>query len=205
MRNFENFDRYLDILLGDIYAQPSDFGHTAMASIVINKWVGLLNPCRNVLDVGCGQGFTAPMFYQYGIDFTGVAIGEDAKIASESKGLKVYNEDFHFLHFDDESFDLIFSRHSLEHSPMPLLALMEWQRVSRNWLCLVLPNAEHYGWAGLNHYSVMHPNQVEFLLDRAGWHIIWSDFDEPTELRYMCEKKRQSHYEQYLEGKDKDE
>lgn len=198
MRNFLNVNRYLDILLEDIYPQPLDKGHTDMTGQVIYKWCGSIQ-CRNVLDVGCGQGVAVPFFNELGIEYTGVTLGQDYAVC-KSLGLNVYKQDFTFLDFPDESFDLIFSRHSLEHSPMPLITLMEWERVSRNLLCLVLPNPEWYKWVGLNHYSVMHPTQVEALLDRAGWHIIWSDFDEPQELRYMCEKKHKGHYDKYLEA-----
>lgn len=197
MRNFLDVNRYLDILLADIYPQPPDQGHISMAGQVIYKWCRDL-ACNNVLDVGCGQGIAYPFFAELGIDYTGVTLGDDYKVCKDL-GLNVYKQDFTFLSFGNESFDMIFSRHSLEHSVMPLISLMEWERVSRNFLCLILPNPDWYKWAGLNHYSVMHPNQVEFLLDRAGWHIIWSDFDEPQELRYMCEKKHKSHYDKYLE------
>lgn len=198
MRNFDNFNRYLDILMGDIYPQPPDLGHSNMAEQVIANWISMLIPCERVLDVGCGQGFAAPMFQRIGIQYMGVALGEDARIC-QANHLDVMNMDFHFLDFPDDFVDLVFARHSLEHSPMPLLALMEWKRVSKNWLCIILPNPEVYGWTGLNHYSVMHPNQVEFLLDLAGWHIIWTDFNEKSELRYMCEKKRATHYEAFIE------
>lgn len=198
MRDYRNLDLYLDVLAGDIYPQPPDPGHISMAEAAINQWVGNLMECKTVLDVGCGQGIAAPMLQNFGLDYTGVTLGNDYAVC-RSHGLKVYNMDFHFLDFPDNSFDLILSRHSLEHSPMPLLALMEWFRVSKSWLMLILPNAEHYGWAGLNHYSVLHPNQAEFLLDKAGWHIIWSDFEDKSELRYMCEKIRSSHYERYVQ------
>lgn len=196
-RDFTNINRYLNILMDDIYPQPPDKGHTDMAGTVIYKWVTNL-ACKNVLDVGCGQGVAAPFFRELGVEYTGIGLGEDVDVCHQN-GLHVLRMDYHFLEFPDDSFDLIFSRHSLEHSPMPLLALMEWERVSSNYLCVVLPNPEWFKWDGLNHYSVMHPNQVEFLLDRAGWHVIWSDFSEPQELRYMCEKKRKSRYELHLE------
>jgi hypothetical protein len=107
--------------------------------------------------------------------------------------------DFSFLDYPDNSFDLIFSRHSLEHSPMPLLTLMEWARVGANWLGLVLPAPEWYTYKGLNHYSVMNFEQVQVMLDVAGWHVMWKDIDElpngdgivaPHEYWLMCERKR---------------
>ena len=185
----DGFYKYYYELLGDVYPQPEDDGHTRMAGEVINKWVSILSPCKSVLDVGAGQGFCQPFFEQFGIHYTGIAMGKDV-IEAKKLGRNVLQGDFHFLsHHADASYDLIFSRHSLEHSPMPLIALMEWYRLASNWLCLILPNPIHYGWVGKNHYSVLHPDQAKFLMERAGWRVIWEDNSEETELRYMAEKK----------------
>jgi SAM-dependent methyltransferase len=97
-----------------------------------------------------------------------------------------------FTDFDSESFDLVYSRHSLEHSPFPLLTLMEWHRIAKHWLLVILPNPEHYGWAGKNHYGVMNWEQAEYFLDRSGWKVIWDDKSEPSEIRLMCAKVKKS-------------
>ena len=187
-RNFSNINTYLNKLLQDIYASPPDEKHTAWARNVFDKWFLNNTSVKTVLDVGCGDtALIKDWFGAIGAEYTGIALN--------SNNPNVTNMDFSFLSFEDDSFDLIWSRHSLEHSPMPLLTLMEWYRVSKSWLCLILPNPLEYGWAGLNHYSVMHPTQIEFLLKRAGWNVIWTDFSEPSELRYMCEKIVKTEYE----------
>ena len=95
--------------------------------------------------------------------------------------------DFNFLEHPDKSFDLIFSRHSLEHSPFPLLSLMEWHRVARNWLILVLPTPRSFPLGGRNHYGIMSASQARFLLERAGWARLWEDHIE-EEFRFFCSK-----------------
>lgn len=187
MRNYKHIDRYLNELLGDVYPQLPDEEHTNLAQYVITNWVANLRPCESVLDVGCGSGFAQPMFEMLGIRYTGVCLGADYRRA-KSSGRNVYKEDFHFLSHDDGAFDLVFARHALEHSVMPLLALMEWHRVAKNWLCVILPNPKEWGWGGRNHYSIMSANQARFLLNRAGWKTIWEDMSCSKELRFMCEK-----------------
>ena len=198
MRDYKNIDRYLNELLSDIYAQPEDTGHTSLAQRVIDKWMSGLTSCHHVLDVGCGTGFCQPMFEAWNVAYGGVCLGKDF-LAARELGRTVRKMDFHFLEYDDNSVDLIFSRHSLEHSPMPLLALMEWRRVSRQWLGLILPAPEHYTYKGLNHYSVMNEEQIMNLLARAGWKPIWKDKEYvdlnvdaerlvPQEYWIMCEK-----------------
>lgn len=174
MRNWKNIDHFFDKLLADLYLQPDSDGHSALAQEVIDFWCNRLADCHNVLDVGCSTGFCQPMFEKHGIEYTGVCLGGDYEVA-RSLGRNVKKMDFNFLDFEDETFDLTFSRHSMEHSPMPLLTLMEWRRVTKNWLGLILPAPEHYTFEGRNHYSVMRLEQISAILPRAGWEIMWSD------------------------------
>lgn len=192
MRDYTNIERYINELIHDIYPQPEDAGHTALSEEVIDQWMSSLVGCKTVLDVGCGEGFTQPMFEKWGVLYTGLCLGEDY-INGMKKHRNVVKMDFSFLDYEDNAFDLVFSRHSLEHSPMPLLSLMEWQRVARNWLGLIIPAPEHYGYIGINHYSVMNESQIENLIVRSGWKVIWKDIKRkedgvPLEYWYMCEK-----------------
>lgn len=203
MRDFEHIDKYLDILLGDLYPQPPDPGHTQLAQEVIDMWCSRLS-IKTVLDVWAGQGFCQPMFEKWGIKYQGIALGPDV-IPAQSAGYTVDRMDFNFLEFDDKSFDLVFSRHSLEHSPMPILTLMEWNRVSSTYLGVILPAPEHYTFEGLNHYSVMSVPQFLAIAPRANWRPIWTDVKSmpypdpipsdpnhttmrPTEYWIFCEK-----------------
>lgn len=196
MRDYKQIDQYLTILNGDVYAQPEDPGHTALAYKVIDFWMSRMTSCTSVLDVGCGTGFCEDMFKVWNVPYEGVCLGEDFIVARDLHR-KVKKMDYHFLDYPDKSFDMVFARHSLEHSPMPLLALMEWERVSKYWLGLILPAPEHYTYKGINHYSVMNHEQIENLVTRAGWKIMWQDMDNrgneeaqpvPTEYWYMLEK-----------------
>lgn len=200
MRNWKHIDQYLNKLYGDIYPQPEDVGHTILAQKVIDTWMSRITTCHSILDVGCGTGFCQPMFEKWGVSYEGVCLGEDF-ITAQDLNRNVKCMDFNFLDYEDDSFDLIFSRHSLEHSPMPLLTLMEWERVATSWLGLVLPAPEWYTFKGRNHYSVMNLDQIHNLLDMAGWNILWENLDSQMwdkrteEMRIheywiVCEKKR---------------
>jgi len=201
MRDYSHFDAHINKLIGEIYAQPEDAGHTRLAQKVIDHWMSRMTTCHSVLDAGCGTGFCYSMFERWGISYEGIALGEDV-VVSQSLGRNVKRMDFTFLDYPDKSFDLIFSRHSLEHSPFPIITLMEWARVATNWLGIVLPAPEWYTYTGQNHYSVMNMEQIRQILGVAGWKVMWEDvhyemFDrEKPESRtaneywLMCEKKR---------------
>ena len=122
-----------------------------------------------------------------------------------------------FLPYPDTNFDAIFARHILEHSPMPLLTLMEWHRVSKKYLILVMPAWEYWLIGGKNHYSMLHKDQLWHLMDRAGWEIQdqynfessnerfmeffraehkpedrkWVGEPKTVEYRYICRKKQE--------------
>jgi SAM-dependent methyltransferase len=203
MRNWQNIDRYLTQLATDIYEQPEDPGHTALAQKVVDVWMSRMTSCKSVLDLGAGQGMCEAMFNKWNVEYEGVALGLDV-VKAQELGRNVKKMDFHFLDYEDKSFDLLFARHSWEHSPMPLLALMEWHRVSRQWLGLVMPAPEYWGVVGLNHYNVLYMPQIENLLARAGWGVLWNEVDytttgvtdenprgaqTPHEYWLMCEKR----------------
>lgn len=198
MRNYQFIDQYLTSLYSDIYEQSEDVGHTKLAQKVIDHWGSRLTTCHSVLDVGCGQGMAQPMWEKWGMEYYGCAIGEDV-IKAQELGRNVKKMDFSFLDFEDSSFDLVFSRHSAEHAFSPLLALMEWHRVSKSWLGLVVPAPEHYGVSGRNHYYVLYKEQWENLLNQSGWNVLWydeysDDGKQPWEYWFFCEKTKRKIY-----------
>jgi len=187
MRDYQHIERYLNSLLGDVYPQPPDAGHQAMIEAIAHKWLSILSGLDSILDVGCGQGQAFPVLQQYASRVEGVTLGTDAAVCGR-KGYLVISSDMAFLPHLDETFTLIFARHVLEHSPMPLLALMEWHRVAIQWLFLILPDPAHYGYIGKNHYYVLNREQIDNLLNISGWRPIWRDDKETTEIRVFCEK-----------------
>lgn len=187
MRDYQHIERYFNILVDDIYPQPPDPGHMGMMENICKKWLPALSNLKSILDVGCGQGQAFPILQQYSKRVEGITLGTDFDIC-RNKGLKVRLADMSFLPYPDGEFDLIFARHTLEHSPAPLLTLMEWSRVSKQWLMLILPDPKHYGYGGKNHYYVFIREQMDNILGQSGWRAIWRDEEEATELRVFCEK-----------------
>lgn len=181
-----NFVAQYQSLYKDIYPQPPDIWHSAMTRKAVMELCAPLEGCSTVLDVGCGEGSAQDIFLQIGLSYTGIGLGKDIEIGKKKK-YNVFEMDFNFTDFPSGSFDIIFSRHSLEHSVMPTIALMEWRRVANKYLCLVLPNPEYWQWGGLNHYSVMSLPQIHYLLERTGWKFILENCDK-YEFRILAKK-----------------
>lgn len=184
---WDRINLYYKELLQDIYPQPNSDGHTQLTQQVVSDWLADLG-CKTVLDIGAGQGFAQPIFEAAGMAYSGIALGVDVKKAREA-GCNIKEMDFHFLDFPNDKFDLIFSRHSLEHSPMPVLALMEWHRVAKKYLCVVLPNPHQVSWACPNHYGVMTRVMAINLMERAQFRII-RDHKDDFEYWFLCEKMK---------------
>lgn len=179
-RKFKNFRKYIKNLSKDIYPQPPDASHTEWAIDALLDF--LPGDVKTALDMGCGQGFLRPYFESKDVFWEGVTLGEDYKVCKEN-GLLVHEADITFLPFKDDSCDLIYARHVLEHSPCPIPTLMEWRRVSRKYLILICPAPKYWGYRGKNHYSVAPLEQLKWWLERSGWEIIGEDiFDNHDEL-----------------------
>lgn len=169
MRDYTQIDKYLDQLIKDIYPQPQDPGHTAWAEESINYFFTYMEDVKTVLDIGCGEAFCQPMFEEKGVEYLGVCLGDDYEVAL-SKGRNVIKQDFSFIQlFNDDAPDLIYSRHSLEHSPMPLLTLMDWHRITKKYLALVVPSHRFWEYKGQNHYFVLNDPQWRNLFEKVGF------------------------------------
>jgi len=198
MRNYKQIDQYLDMLEEDVYPQPQDEGHTLLANRSIGWLSTHLPPALTVLDVGAGEGFCQDIFLAYGYSYAGISLGEDCVVA-KANGKNVHPMDFNFLTLEDETIDLVYSRHSLEHSFSPLISLLEWRRVSRKYLAVILPAPEHYKPGGRNHPFVLYREQWLALFEIAGWKIEQAYMElgldkEIWEYWYICSKTDRPDY-----------
>src|SRR3990172_7187519 len=132
-RDWKYIEEYLDRLARDVEEEPITKNHRDITRKAFHRFVlphkeqlGL------ALDVGCGQAVALMLFREHGIPAIGVTLGEeDARVCRE-RGFDVRIGDQSFLEFPDGHFDLVWSRHCLEHSPMPLMTLFEYNRVVRD-------------------------------------------------------------------------
>lgn len=174
-------------MAADVYAQPPDDATQGLIEQLADKWVSQLQGLDSILDVGCAQGQAIPCLEKYCSLVIGVTLGNDAMLASHAKHT-VYLADMTFLPFGPEEFKLLWCRHVLEHSPMPLLTLMEWRRVASQWAVVVVPSVSHHGYGKGQHYYVLLPEQWKVLFKRAGWAVIWEDMSYPIEHRWLLER-----------------
>jgi ubiquinone/menaquinone biosynthesis C-methylase UbiE len=101
------------------------------------------------------------------------AEAEKCRRVCRERGFDVRIGDQSFLEFPDGHFDLVWSRHCLEHSPMPLMTLFEYNRVVRDagFVYVEVPQADSIHIEKPNHYSLFSDRGWRNLFKRAKFEI----------------------------------
>ena len=189
MRDYRHIDRYLDKLVDEIYQEPASHHHVQAAINVVQNFCSDLQ-FESVVELGCG---TAPILNEmkkYGKITLGITLGK------EKMDHPLIEADMNFSGLETYSYDLVVTRHALEHSPMPLLLLMEMERISKKYALIIVPVPSERMIRWPNHYSVFPRENWGYLFDIAGWKI--NKFNEEKLFCYDHEKKLWDWEYQYL-------
>jgi ubiquinone/menaquinone biosynthesis C-methylase UbiE len=173
-QKYARFDAFLKTLWSDVYPEYTSTLHDQITASVWQrvKEAHPLPAGSRVLDIGCGQGVALKHFAEDNLDAIGIAIGEDVEIC-RGKGYNAVEMDLSFLEFADETFDLVWCRHVLEHSVFPLFSLAETYRVLKPGGVLYMevpaPDTACSHQNNPNHYSVLGKSMWLQLIRRAGY------------------------------------
>lgn len=102
-----------------------------------------LSKARSILDIGCGTGILYEVLQEEG--YTGSYVGTDLSPEMLEVGRKSHNGielrvmDCERLDFDDKSFEIVFMRSVLHHTPDPVEAIKEMKRVAKKTILIAEP------------------------------------------------------------------
>lgn len=175
---------YTDYLYSaHIYDEGESQYHKHLTTEVVKQYVDPLELPKDakILDLGCGPGyFLDEMLQREYTNCVGVTLSAGDVKLCEDHGHVIKQYDMSFLPaadgYHDESVDFIFARHSFEHSPWPIITLIEWNRILRQggklYLEIPQPDCDRRHEENPNHYSIFGQNQLAALLRRTGFDIL---------------------------------
>lgn len=178
----KRINAFRDLCLTHVYSEPDTPLHKGVMDQMIDKIQNQYPPEGKALDVGCGTGYAMQRFTELGnkSDWTGLTLSHTDAEAARARGFDVVEQDMSFTDFADETFDYLWVRHSLEHSPYPLLTLLEFYRIMKPgaaaYIEMPSPKCDRLLEAYDNHYSIMGSKQWICLMKRAGF--VGQDFGE---------------------------
>ena len=192
---------YYDHVLGTVYDEGESHFHKNITRDVVERFIDPRNIHKDakILDLGCGPGYFLDEMKTRGYtNVEGVTLSIEDANACVEKGHRVRRSDMNFLEDRDESVDMLFCRHSLEHSPFPYITLLEYNRILKpnGFLYIEVPSPEcdqpHH--ENKNHYSILGRDMWLALLQRTGFDIQWYDYEFPVEFLDERGKVQERYY-----------
>lgn len=174
MTDYTRFRAHLETLRKSVYREPRFDYHEKMIDSAMGHFVktGSFN---SVLDVGFGTGYSLDKFKELGIKATGITLDNEERQAAIFVGHDVHLMDMAFLDFADDSFDLVWCRHALEHTVLPIIALMEFWRVLKTGgnLYVEVPADNVVHLENPNHYSLFSDGVWQALFRKVGFFLMF--------------------------------
>lgn len=177
--------KFLDKVSKEVYSEADSEMHQKMIDQIVpdleKNQIGN-NKDQAILDVGCGQGYAMKKFKEAGFtNLQGITMSDEDVKATQDKGFKCDKMDQSFMTYADESFDFLFVRHCLEHSPFPYHTLEEFRRVLKTggkaYIEMPAPDNVRPLEYMANHYSIMGAKQWASLMLRHKFQIqVATDF-----------------------------
>lgn len=165
-----------------MYDEEQASWHQLLTEQVVAQYIDPLDLPKDaqIADLGCGPGyFLDEMKKREYQNVVGVTLSPNDYKSNIEKGHNVKRYDFTWLPqtdgFEDEKFDLVFIRHTLEHSPYPIFTLMEINRILKQngkvYVETPAPLNDRPHEFNLNHYSIFDAQMLIALMLRTGFEI----------------------------------
>ena len=169
-------------------------------------------PEGNILVIGTGGGEEMEKFQELSPDswVTGITLSPKEHEHCIKKKLDVKIADMHKLPYKYETFDILFTSNTLEHSISPFIAMCEMNRVLKmgGYALIIIPSV--WRWGDINgHISCMTSEQMVFLARKCGFTTLdsWWVMDKSKTSRmnvFILKKEKIIHTTEVIQRTDKE-
>jgi ubiquinone/menaquinone biosynthesis C-methylase UbiE len=172
------FESFIARISNEVYSEEESQMHNSIIEKMVPEFLNKFKFEKNVkiLDVGCGQGYACEKFKEQGYDkLVAISLSENDVQGTHKKGFESHKMDMSFMEFEDNSFDVIWARHVIEHSPFPYLTLLEFNRILKKegliYLEMPEPDSPRVLERWPNHYSILGKKMWLCLFLKSGFEI----------------------------------
>ena len=200
--NHEKFLEYERRAYSTVYAEGENTYHDNIIVDFAKRFLPEMNIDKKglVLDIGCGPGTFLQAARDLGYRNTiGVTLSELDVDACKKKKFKTIKSSMSDLDVKDNSVDLIWCRHAIEHSPFPLFTLYEFHRVlkldAHVWIEVPSPDNTRAFMHEFNpnHYSILGNRMWLGLFEKAGFECI-ADYNYNIDVEVPSGKVNEKSY-----------
>lgn len=177
---YDKFQEYERRAHSTVYSEHEGGFHDSIIRDLAQQFLPLFKISSDavILDIGCGPGVFLDCARELGyVNTTGVTLSEDDHAVCQRKGFPTMNCSMSDLAVEDQSVDLIWCRHALEHSAYPLFTLYEFHRVLKDhggaFVEVPAPDNERMFMHEFNpnHYSILGERMWQGLFEKSGFEV----------------------------------
>ena len=179
--NYQKFLEYQRRAHSTVYSEQAGGFHDDIIIELAQKFLPTLASDKNALivDIGCGPGLFMQAARDIGYtNLLGVTLSNTDHSVCTNQGFQTLNNSMSDLDITDNTVDVVWCRHALEHSAFPLFTLYEFYRVlstqGRVFIEVPAPNNERLAMHEFNpnHYSILGDKMWAGLFEKAGFDLV---------------------------------
>ena len=156
---------------------------------------------KNILEIGCADGYMLHLMKEKGMDPIGLTYSDGEKKCCDEHGLKAIVGDMHDLPFENQQFDAVISRQTIEHALSHVMVLCEMNRVTKigGYNIMHVPYAincdEDVNKDNRWHFCAFSPEQWKYFLKMFGFSKVLSEGRTPEQGAWWVVTQKTHDYE----------
>jgi len=167
--NYKIIEKYIEKFSEEILSQPINNHEGWACELVYREFLEPLE-IESVIELGAGAGTLLYMFPET-MTRHGLSKGNEQQGYIEG--------DMNTPPVEDNAYDLVIARHTVEHSLMPMIMLCEMARITKKYALVVVPTCTKDIAEMINHYAVFTLITWRAMFMKAGFNVVKENLNQP--------------------------